>query len=158
MSNYMANEINNLLALISWGQQSWEAVTFKMLEGGNQVIERIPREWNPRTATTTIPEIEERRICGNLDSENLAQFIAQAPSVLLSAQTEIGAAEIRIEKLKKEHSGEIYESNRKAEDWKQRRNVLSGAVETQNLHIAALEKKLARYEKKGKKKRETKSK
>lgn len=152
MSNYMENEIRNLLALISWGTQTWEAVTFKMLEGGNQVIERVPREWNPQTMTTAIPEIEERRICGNLENENLAQFIAQAPSILLSAQTEIGAAEIRIEKLKKEHSGELYESNRKSNDWKQKYEILKGIVENQTNQITKLEKKLSRYEKKRTKK------
>ena len=152
MSNYMENEIRNLLALINWGTQSWESVTFKMLEGGNQVIERMPREWNPQTHTTTIPETEERRICGNLDSENLAQFIAQAPSILFSAQTEIGAAGIRIEKMKKEHEDKVKDL---LYDVSVEAALLKDAKESRD-HWTKLygesQKKLSRYEKKRKQK------
>lgn len=151
MSNYMEDEIRNLLALINWGQQSWEAVTFKMLEGGNQVIERRPPIWDPNAVPNTSTETIEHRICGNLDNENLAQFIARAPSILSDAQNQIESLERDIEKLTKKHVGETFQLKRDIENSKQKYDILKGVVENQTDQIDGLKKKLTRYEKKRKK-------
>ena len=152
MSNEAARHAREYLDLIKWTGQTWEAITYRMIDGGNQVLEKTGPEWNPALTHGTTEEIKERRICGNLESSELAIFIASAPSVLSNAAHAIENLEREIDKLKKEHEREINEANRKTEDWKLRRNALSDSGVTQSLHIAALEKKLSRYEKKRAKK------
>ena len=155
MSNQIRDQIDKLLYSISWNSQIWEAITFKMLEGGNQVLERTldhPAVYSDK------PE-GEKRICRDLESPELAEFIASAPFNLHNASLEITSLETAIETLKKEHDGKFegfkYDISVQAgllEDVKQDRANLRNSVAGHERYIGILEKKLSRYEKKRKKK------
>lgn len=149
MSNEAARHAREYLDLIKWVGQSWQSVTFKMLEGGNQVIETTP----DYPAVYSDKKEGERRICGNLESPELAIFIACAPSALSNAAHEIENLEREMEKVKSGHKGDT-------QSYEYRISALSNSLkmmeESRDEYMdqcLLLQKKLARYGKKRAKKK-----